>query len=169
MKKNKRTSTYARAFWELGIRETDIEVIEESFRENPQLRKVLEDPRVSRQDKNRVIDRAFLKSYQGILRVLVKYEMVECLEDIKKDLLAERDRKDGRVTARLSYVKPPSLQEKAQMESMLKKKFHAEEICWVEEEKPELLGGFLLEVNGWEYDYSTKGRWLKLGQSLVRR
>ncbi|MSR92807.1 F0F1 ATP synthase subunit delta [Clostridiaceae bacterium 68-1-5] len=131
--------------------------------------KVLEDPRVSRQDKSRVVDRVFPEAYKGLLQTLVKYETVALLDDMKTGLQAEKDKRERRITIRLSYVTPPSVQEKDQMEILLKQKFAASEVRWLEEEKPELLGGFLLQVNGWEYDYSTRGRWLELKRGLIRR
>ena len=169
MRKNGKISPYVKALWELGIEETDLEDIREILRENPKLKKVLEDPRVSRQDKSRVVDRVFPEAHKGLLQTLVKHETVALLDDMKTGLQAEKDKRERRITVRLSYVTPPSVQEKDQMEILLKQKFAASEVRWLEEEKPELLGGFLLQVNGWEYDYSTRGRWLELKRGLIRR
>ena len=37
------------------------------------------------------------------------------------------------------------------------------------EKRPELIGGFLLHVNGREYDYSIQGRLKRLEQKLTWR
>lgn len=169
MRRNGKISPYVKALGELGIEKADLEEIQEILRETPKLQQVLEDPRVSRGDKNRVVDRVFPPRYKGVLQTLIKYEMVGLLSEIKAGLQEEKDRKEKRITARLSYVTPPTAEEKDQMEAMLKQKFAAKNVRWLEEEKPELLGGFLLQVNGWEYDYSTRGRWLELKRSLIRR
>ncbi|MSR94870.1 F0F1 ATP synthase subunit delta [Clostridiaceae bacterium 68-1-5] len=69
MRRNGKISPYVKALWELGIEETDLEDIREILRENPKLKKVLEDPRVSRQDKSRWLTECFRRLIKGCCKL----------------------------------------------------------------------------------------------------
>lgn len=55
------------------------------------------------------------------------------------------------------------------METFICKTFAADGVSWEMKEDPELLGGFILLVDGKEYDYSMAGRLNRLEQTLMRR
>ena len=55
------------------------------------------------------------------------------------------------------------------METFICKTFAADGVSWEMKEDPELLGGFILLVDGKEYDYSMAGRLNRLEQILMRR
>ena len=75
----------------------------------------------------------------------------------------------GIVTAHLAYVVPPTEEQKKGMEQFVCREFHAKGVLWEMEERPSLIGGFLLLVNGREYDYSMQGRLKRLEQKLTWR
>ena len=64
---------------------------------------------------------------------------------------------------------PPTEEQKKGMEQFVRREFHAKGVVWEMEERPSLIGGFLLLVNGREYDYSMQGRLKRLEQKLTWR
>ena len=49
----------------------------------------------------------------------------------------------------------------------IKKKYGAGDIKWVMAEDKALIGGFILQVDGKEYDYSVQGRLNRLERKLT--
>ena len=58
----------------------------------------------------------------------------------------------------LTYVDCPSEQQLEQMKTFLCKKYHVKEVEWQLEQDDKLLGGFILHVKDYEYDWSLRGR-----------
>ena len=71
--------------------------------------------------------------------------------------------------AALSYVTPPTGQQLDGMKNFLKKKYHMSDVIIDMKEDKNLIGGFILNAGGEEYDYSFRGRFNKLEQQLTRR
>ena len=61
----------------------------------------------------------------------------------------------------------PSEEQKKQMGDFIKKKYGAGDIKWVMAEDKALIGGFILQVDGKEYDYSVQGRLNRLERKLT--
>ena len=51
----------------------------------------------------------------------------------------------------------------------LKKQYQAEEVNLTIVREPSLIGGFLLRVQGEEYDYSLRGRLNRMAQTLYTK
>ena len=86
--------------------------------------------------------------------------------DAFRELLLQRE---GVLRARLSYVTPPGTGVEERMKAFLRQKYGKREVALTLERDPSLLGGFLLEAEDCEYDYSLRGRYKRLSQALIRR
>ena len=73
----------------------------------------------------------------------------------------------GVKTVYLRYTALPSEEQKKQMGDFIKKKYGAGDIKWVMAEDKALIGGFILQVDGKEYDYSVQGRLNRLERKLT--
>ena len=74
----------------------------------------------------------------------------------------------GVKTVYLRYTALPSEEQKKQMGDFIKKKYGAGDIKWVMAEDKALIGGFILQVDGKEYDYSVQGRLNRLQRMEVK-
>lgn len=160
---------YAAVLGELDVPEEILTRTAEILEQSPHLAEVLESPVVQKEEKHRVIDRIFPAAVRNFLKVAADYGkagyVVESI-DIYKERVA---RKAGIVTARLVYAEPPAGERLAKMEQFICRKYKASGVHWKMKEDKSLIGGFLLYVDGREYDYSVRGRFERLEQKLTWR
>ena len=106
---------------------------------------------------------------KNFLKVVVDNGKVDIVMEIF-GAYEELEKKRAKIaTAKLRYVTLPSEEQKKKMETFICKTFAADGVSWEMKEDPELLGGFILLVDGKEYDYSMAGRLNRLEQILMRR
>ena len=106
---------------------------------------------------------------KNFLKVVVDNGKVDIVMEIF-GAYEELEKKKAKIaTAKLRYVTLPSEEQKKKMEVFICKTFAADGVSWEMKEDPELLGGFVLLVDGKEYDYSMAGRLNRLEQTLMRR
>ena len=160
---------YARVLFDMELPEDVIGGTEEIFSEAPALVSVLESPIVTKDQKHKVIDRIFDERIRNFLKVATDYGKAGIVQDIFRAYHQYKNEMAGIVTAHLAYVVPPTEEQKKGMEQFVCREFHAKGVLWEMEERPSLIGGFLLLVNGREYDYSMQGRLKRLEQKLTWR
>lgn len=160
---------YARVLFDMGLPEEVIGEAEEILESSPELALVLESPVVTKDEKHRVIDRIFDTRIRNFLKVTTDYGKAGIVQDIFRAYHQYKNEMAGIVTAHLAYLVPPTEEQKKGMEQFVCREFHAKGVLWEMEERPSLIGGFLLLVNGREYDYSMQGRLKRLEQKLTWR
>ena len=92
-------------------------------------------------------------------------EMTEIFEGFRELL----GRREGMLRATLYYVTPPGEAVEEKMKAFLRQKYGKREVELILEPEPSLIGGFLLQAEDREYDYSLRGRYRRLSQALIRR
>lgn len=92
-------------------------------------------------------------------------EMTEIFEGFRELL----GRREGLLRATLYYVTPPGEAVEEKMKAFLRQKYGKREVELILEPEPSLIGGFLLQAEDCEYDYSLRGRYRRLSQALIRR
>ncbi len=160
---------YAKVLYDMGLPEEVIGEAEEIFADSSELISVLESPIVTKEEKHKVIDRIFDKKISTFLKVATDYGKAGIMKEIFRAYRQYKNEMAGIVTAHLAYVVPPTEEQKKGMEQFVCREFHAKGVSWEMEERPSLIGGFLLHVNGREYDYSMQGRLKRLEQKLTWR
>lgn len=164
-----KTYNYAKALYALSVSGEAVSVSEERLKSSKELRKVLENPLVSDEEKDRVIQRIFPEEIWNFMKYLCRKGMVGRSQEIFQ-LCAEYARKKERILeAVLYYVTKPDQEQLDGIRKFLKHRFHASQVTVSLVEKPELMGGFLLQAGGREYDWSVKGRIEQLTRRLIRR
>lgn len=162
-------SRYAEVLWSLGLSDEVIEETKQIFAETPELSSVLMNPVIPGEEKHALTDRIFAKEIRSFLKVVTDHDKTEILDEIFRSYEERKQKDAGILTAVLRYVIPPSEEQKKKMEAFLCGRFHASGVEWDIAEDRSLIGGFILEVCGEEYDYSVKGRLNRLEQKLTWR
>lgn len=160
---------YARVLSELGIARETVEEAKEAFEMAPELVEALASPVVDGSQKHAAIDRIFPKEIRSFLKVAVDHAQAGIMEEIFQAYEEQQNREEGTVTARLRFVTLPSSVQKEKMEAYICKEFHGTRVRWEMEEDASLIGGFVLSVEGKEYDYSMQGKLARMEQQLIRR
>lgn len=162
-------SRYAEVLESLGLADEVIEETKGIFAETPELSEALQNPVIPAGEKHALIDRIFAKEIRSFLKVVTDHEKTEILDEIFRAYEESKRKKAGVLTAVLRYVVLPSEDQKKKMEAFLCGRFHASAVEWKLVEDASLIGGFILEACGEEYDYSVQGRLDRLEQKLTWR
>lgn len=162
-------SNYARVLYELSVRREAIDETRRIFSETPQVGRALLSPVVPRLEKERAIDRIFPLEMRNFLKVLCKYQKMDCIDEIFAAYDSYCLKQSSGLRAVLRYVTPPKEEQKEGMIAFLKKEFHVQKAELELKEDKSLIGGFVLTAQGREFDWSLQGRYKKLRQKLMRR
>lgn len=157
---------YAQALYELCVDAESITMTEEILKEVREVGESLENPTISIHVKEKLIDRIFPEKIRNFLKVVCRNQRSDMLPEIFKAYRdIERNEKQG-LKATLFYVTAPTEEQQEKMKDFLRKKFHVKEIELSLEEKKSLIGGFVLQAGGREFDWSFKGRFQSLSYAL---
>ena len=101
------------------------------------------------------------------LKVVCDHEKMTIAEQIFAAYEELQNQAAGVKTVYLRYTALPSEEQKKGMESFLCRKYGAKR-AYIEMKKDDsLIGGFILQVDGKEYDYSVQGRLNRLERKLT--
>ena len=163
------TNNYAEVLYELGISEEAVRDTKEIFKSVPKVKELLENPVVPFSQKERVISRIFPGEIQNFLKVVCRHHKIDKIEEIIEVYKSYSLKKKNILKAVLYYVTEPGEEQKAGIRKFLAGEFSADEVQLVLIEKKDLIGGFVLQAGGREFDWSLLGRYRNLKQKLTRR
>ena len=160
---------YALILESLPVPEEDVRECERLLEDNPQLTEALINPLVAQLQKEQVIDRVFPPSLHSFFKVLCAHGRAGEFPEIVREYQRLSQNRQGILQARLLCVTEPTPSQRQGMEEFLKKTYQKKqvllEICLDEA----LMGGFILQAEGDEYDWSLRGRLRRLEQTLTGR
>ena len=160
---------YAKTLYDLSVSRKVIQNTKEIFREVPELAQSLKNPLVPFEIKEKVIDRVIPEEMKSFIKVVCKHHRIDLIEEIFEDY-DELCRKDaGVIRAVMHYVTPPADAQLEGIKAFLCREFQARKAEIEMKEDRSLIGGFILQAGGREYDWSLRGRYRKLEQKLTRR
>lgn len=162
-------TNYAKALYGLSVPKEQVKETEEIFKQVPQVGTLLDNPLVSLKEKEQVIRRIFPLQMQNFLKTACKYHRIGCIEDIMAAYHAYCEEQSGILQAQLFYVTLPKEEQIQKIKEFLCREFSTREVCLSLKEDKSLIGGFILRAGDFEYDWSLRGRYLKLEQKLTRR
>lgn len=163
------TNNYAEVLYELGISEEAVRDTKEIFKSVPKVKELLENPVVAFSQKERVISRIFPGEIQNFLKVVCRHHKIDKIEEIIEVYKSYSLKKKNILKAVLYYVTEPGEEQKAGIRKFLAGEFSADEVQLILIEKKDLIGGFVLQAGGREFDWSLLGRYRNLKQKLTRR
>ena len=160
---------YAKVLKELSVSEKSIQDTREIFREVRELTESLENPLVPFESKSRVIDRVIPEDMKNFVKVVCKHHETGLLEEIFEDYDELCRKQAGIMKAVMWYVNLPKPEQLEGIKAFLCREFQVQEAEIEMKEDKSLIGGFILQAGGREYDWSLRGRYRKLEQKLTRR
>ena len=163
------TNNYAEVLYELGISEEAVRDTKEIFKSVPKVKELLENPVVPFSQKERVSSRIFPVEIQNFLKVVCRHHKIDKIEEIIEVYKSYSLKKKNILKAVLYYVTEPGEEQKAGIRKFLAGEFSADEVQLILIEKKDLIGGFVLQAGGREFDWSLLGRYRNLKQKLTRR
>lgn len=160
---------YAHVLYELHVPKETITFTTEILSLNPILLDVLKNPTIPRTQKYNVIDRIFPKELQNFLKVLCFHQSAALLPEILDDYIYYSHEQEGILDAVLTYTIKPDPTTTNRIREVLKTKYQKQDVNLTMQEDPTLFGGFIINANGEELDYSMRGRLKQLQQKLTWR
>jgi len=160
---------YAKVLYELKISKNIIDDSQEILSLVPELKENLISPVVSNQKKHNIIERVFPKEMQNFFMVLCDYQSMEIIDQIFVAYKNYYNDQNSILEAKLIYVTVPNEEQINTIKDLLMSKHHKNQVELSLVEDPSIIGGFIIEAENFETDWSIRGRLNQLQQSLVRR
>jgi len=160
---------YAKVLYELNISKKIIEDSQEIISSVPELKATLISPVVSNLKKHNIIEKVFPKEMHNFFMVLCDYQSMEVIDQIFVAYKKYYNEQNSILEAKLIYVTVPSEEQIDEIKKILMNKHHKNQIELSLVEDPSIIGGFIIEAENYETDWSIRGRLNQMQQSLVRR
>ncbi|MBS6395638.1 MAG: F0F1 ATP synthase subunit alpha [Clostridiales bacterium] len=132
----------------------------------PQLQEELENPAVSKETKETIIQKIFPMSARAFLLTLAIDSALDLLEEIIKQYMEKPSAEYLPLACVLEYVTAPTKEQMEGIRRFLEQKHPGRPLTITEKENPALGSGFILRAGTQEYDWSTKGRRQVLEEKL---
>lgn len=141
--------------------------------ETDPLRRALEDPTIDWREKERVLDRLevlaedpqLLKFY----KLLARKNRMTLLPEIVQEFHALDLEEHNTAVCRMRCVHVPDEARQEKIRRTLCALHHRDAVILEIETDPDLLGGFVLEIDGFTYDRSVRGRLRDMQRQLQER
>lgn len=159
---------YGTALFELKLPKEETESQVEILLESRELQDALCSPIVSLKEKQAVIDRIFTGKFKNFLKLVCIQQNAQYLPEIIAAYREKCNQADGVLEGELCYVTPPSEEQLSQMKAFLSKKYGKKTIQLKMTQDRKLMGGFILRVQNYEYDWSYAGRLELLRRKMIR-
>jgi F-type H+-transporting ATPase subunit delta len=170
---------YARAYAEVAVKNklnaektvAEFEQMAEIVNGSRELRNVLQNPAVSREQKLNLLDSIIkhigaTKMLRNFLAVLIDHRRIGNIGDLLEQFKRELDRRMGIADAKVSSVRELSSAEKKSLEQQLAT-ITGKTVRATYSQDPALLGGVLVRVGSTIYDGSVHGRLQRMRQELA--
>lgn len=157
---------YAKALYELNVDAESIKTTEDILEEVKELRESLANPIVSFRVKEKIIDRVFPKGTANFLKVVCRNQKADILLDIFVAYHDAKRKARGVLRANLIYVTAPTKEQEEKIKAFLCKTYHVKSAELSMKEDKSLIGGFILQAENREFDWSLRGRFQSLSQAL---
>ena len=124
----------------------------------PQIQTELENPSVSQEKKETIIQKIFPQASRAFLMTLAEDGALGSLEEILNAYMEKPEEERAPLSCVLEYVAAPDEKQLAGIRNFLKQKYPGRVISIDQKENKELGSGFILRAGSQEYDWSTRGR-----------
>lgn len=166
---NTTASNYAKVLYQLNVDESSIKTSEEIFSTCKELKEALCCPVLPPEKKYSVIDKVFPKDICNFIKIVSKNGRMSEINDIFNEYHNWYNKENKIIVANLYYVAKPTEQQQEKLKVFIKKKLSANKVVLNLIEKPALIGGFVIEAEGHEFDRSFKSKLDALNSKLVWR
>ena len=148
--------TYGQVLFELGIKKESLQKAQDMLHENEELLSALENPTITKKEKENVVEKLFSDDIKSFLKVVCDNDDIACFDEAVEYYDELKRKTDKIIKAEFDYVTMPKDEQADKVELTLK-------------EEKDLIGGFVLKVGDHVYDNSLSGKMRKLQQKLTWR
>lgn len=138
----------------------------------PKIRQLLESPRISHADKERMLDKAFTGRMDGtllnFLKVLSRHGRMDCLSVIGRSLRDQYNTMQGRLEVHVTSATPLDDETRASITNQLSSSLDSQVELAVTVD-PELIGGTIVRIGDTVYDGSVATRLARIKQDAIAR
>ncbi len=124
----------------------------------PQIQTELENPSVSREKKETIIQKIFPRESRAFLLSLAEDGALDGLDEIIREYTAIPEAERGPLECVLEYVTAPDEHQFAGIRRFLEQKYPGRVLSIQKKKNPSLGSGFVLRAGTQEYDWSQEGR-----------
>ncbi len=168
---------YADALFKLATEKNQAEtiqqeltIVQEVFANNPKWATMLNHPRVSKDEKMDMINKAFEKTNQQIvnmIKLLIERNRIESIQAVIGHYDELYNEANGMAHATVYSVRSLTSEEKTQLETSFKKQLNKKSMTIDNVVDPSIIGGMKIKIGNTIYDGSISGKLNRLKNSLV--
>lgn len=173
------SKTYGEALFELAVEENkidafaeEVKVVIDSLKENPDLYKLLNHPKISKEEKKGVVENIFKgrisDEVTGFLTLIIAKERYKDLDAILEYFIYRVKEEKGIGTAYVTTAVPLNEVQKKQVESKLLATTSYKEMEMVYAEDASLIGGMVIRIKDRVVDSSIKTKLSEIQKTLYR-
>lgn len=138
------------------------------YNSSEELRETLNNPNYPAEEKQQVINDLFAPSVREFLGELAEKCQCGDLEDLIEAYIVEGDRKKNIVHATVTCINPPDEKQLKGIEDFVRKETKSENVVVDIKKDASLVGGFVIAVEGKEYDFSLKTKMQTIKEQILR-
>lgn len=138
------------------------------YNSSEELRETLNNPNYPAEEKQQVINDLFAPSVREFLGKLAEKCQCGDLEELIEAYIVEGDRKKNIVHATVTCINPPDEKQLKGIEDFVRKETKSENVVVDIKNDASLVGGFVITVEGKEYDFSLKTKMQTIKEQILR-
>ena len=161
--------TYGQVLFELGMKKESLQKAQDMLHENKELLRALENPMITKKEKENVVDKLFSDDLKSFLKIVCDNDDIDCFDEAVEYYDELKRKTDKIIKAEFDYVTMPKDEQLERIKQYLMKQYQADEVDLSLKEDKDLIGGFMLKVGDHVYDKCLSGKMRKLQQKLTWR
>ena len=161
--------TYGQVLFELEMKKESLQKAQDMLHENKELLRALENPMITKKEKENVVDKLFSDDLKSFLKIVCDNDDSDCFDEVVEYYDELKRKTDKIIKAEFDYVTMPKDEQLERIKQYLMKQYQADEVDLTLKEDKDLIGGFMLKVGDHVYDNSLSGKMRKLQQKLTWR
>lgn len=138
------------------------------YNSSEELRETLNNPNYPAEEKQQVINDLFAPSVREFFGELAEKCQCGDLEELIEAYIVEGDRKKNIVHATVTCINPPDEKQLKGIEDFVRKETKSENVVVDIKKDASLVGGFVIAVEGKEYDFSLKTKMQTIKEQILR-
>ena len=133
-----------------------------------ELRTTLNNPNYKTEEKQQVVNDLFSPSVREFMGELAENCQCDDLEELIEAYIVESDRQKNIVHATVTCTTPPDEKQLKGIENFVRKEMKCENVVVDVKKDSSLIGGFVIAVEGKEYDFSLKTKMQTIKDQILR-
>ena len=133
-----------------------------------ELRTTLNNPNYKTEEKQQVVNDLFSPSVREFMGELAENCQCDDLEELIEAYIVESDRQKNIVHATVTCTTPPDEKQLKGIEDFVRKEMNYENVVVDVKKDASLIGGFVIAVEGKEYDFSLKTKMQTIKDQILR-